>query len=316
MRSAPARSPARRLFFLAVPYVIFALALLGVETAVRLTRPHVSRLDFFVTAPEQQAQLADARRLRIFEGDPLLCWRLAPGLRDVVWDQTRVTTNAGGLRYDHDVGLRAPGAFRILCVGDSVTFGFRVPLVFLKRPQDSNPAWRPYPGRMEAALRAANPFRWRCPATARTRAGRGWSATSSPTRPTWWSSSSAGTTSHCARGPTRMPCPPAPSRCWRATSSRAARPWCTPGACCTRRGRARPRPTAEPWPAWTASGSSRITCAWRRWRARAAPGWPSWAPSSAMPRNIPRRPSACTPTATRCGAPCSRTASRTWRCRS
>ncbi len=159
MWSVPAGSPARRLLFLAVPYAAFALALLAVEAAVRVTRPHVSRLDFFVTAPEQQAQLADGRHLRIFEGDPLLCWRLAPGLRDVVWDQTRVTTNARGLRYDHDVGPRAAGGFRILCVGDSVTFGFRVPLVFLKRPQVSNPAWRPYPGRMDAALRAANPGR-------------------------------------------------------------------------------------------------------------------------------------------------------------
>jgi lysophospholipase L1-like esterase len=155
----PAGSPARRVLFLLVPYAAFALVLGGVEAAVRATRPSLLPLDFFVTAPEQQAQMADARRLRIFEGDPLLSWRLAPGLRDVVWDQTPVTTNAQGLRYDHDVGARRPGLFRVLCVGDSVTFGFRVPLVFLKRPQDRDPAWRPYPARMEAALRAANPGR-------------------------------------------------------------------------------------------------------------------------------------------------------------
>jgi lysophospholipase L1-like esterase len=154
-----AGSPARRVLFLLVPYAAFALALGGVEAAVRATRPRLLPLDFFVTAPEQRAQLQDARRLRIFEGDPLLCWRLAPGLRDVVWDQTPVTTNAQGLRYDRDVGRKAAGAFRILCLGDSVTFGFRVPLVFLKRPQERDPAWRPYPARMEAWLRAANPGR-------------------------------------------------------------------------------------------------------------------------------------------------------------
>jgi lysophospholipase L1-like esterase len=44
-------------------------------------------------------------------------------------------------------------------VGDSVTFGFRVPLVFLKRPQERHPSWLPYTARMEAALREANPGR-------------------------------------------------------------------------------------------------------------------------------------------------------------
>ena len=159
MRSGAGHSRARRLLFLAVPYAVFALALAAAEAAVRLTRPYVSPLDFFVTAPEQQAQFKDARHLRVFEGDPLLFWRLKPGLRDVVWDQTPVTTNAQGLRYDHDLRPRAAGAFRMLCVGDSVTFGFRVPLVFLKRPQDRDPRWRPYPARMEDELRAANPGR-------------------------------------------------------------------------------------------------------------------------------------------------------------
>jgi lysophospholipase L1-like esterase len=156
---SPAGAPARRVFFLLVPYAAFALALGAVEAAVRATRPRLLPLDFFVTAPEQQAQMRDARRLRIFEGDPLLCWRLAPGLRDVVWDQTPVTTNGQGLRYDREVGRKPAGAFRVLCLGDSVTFGFRVPLVFLKRPRDRDPAWRPYPARMETWLRAANPGR-------------------------------------------------------------------------------------------------------------------------------------------------------------
>jgi len=146
----------RRAVFLAVPYAVFALLLLSVEGLVRGLRPPITPLDFFVTAPEQRAQMEDARRQRIFEGDPLLFWRLAPSLRDVIWDQTPVTTNAQGLRYDHDVGAKAPGAFRILCFGDSVTFGFRVPLVFLKRPQDRDPSWLPYPARLEKRLRAAN----------------------------------------------------------------------------------------------------------------------------------------------------------------
>lgn len=159
MSGPAARRRLRHAVFFSVPYVALALAVLGTEALVRLTRPPISRLDFFVTAPEQQAQMRDARQVRIFEGDPLLFWRLLPHLRDVIWDQTPVTTNADGLRYDRDVGRKASGGVRILCVGDSVTFGFRVPLVFLKRPQERHPAWRPYPARLESLLREANPGR-------------------------------------------------------------------------------------------------------------------------------------------------------------
>jgi lysophospholipase L1-like esterase len=149
----------RRALYLSVPYVLF-FALLGiVELGVRWRRPYLSSLDAFVSAPEQQAQFVDRERVRVFEGDPLLFWRLQPNLRDVVWDMTPVTTNSRGLRYDREVGAKAAGTVRILCVGDSVTFGFRVPMVFAKRPDERHPDWLPYPARLEKALRAANPGR-------------------------------------------------------------------------------------------------------------------------------------------------------------
>jgi lysophospholipase L1-like esterase len=142
-----------------VPYLVFGLLLLAVEGGVRATRPNLSSLDLFVTAPEQQAQFRDAHDVRIFEGDPLLFWRLLPNLREAQWDLTRVTTNAQGLRYDHHVGPKAKGALRVLCFGDSVTFGYRVPLVFVKRPDEYNREWVSYPVLLERRLRAANPGR-------------------------------------------------------------------------------------------------------------------------------------------------------------
>ena len=148
----------RRSLFLAVPFLVFFSVLVAVEVLVRSTQPHLSSLDVFVASPRQQAQFVDAAHVRIFEGDPLLFWRLIPGLRGVVWDATRVSTNAEGLRYDHAVGRKAPGAFRIVCVGDSVTFGYRVPRVYLRRPRE-NPEWLPYPMLLERWLRAANPAR-------------------------------------------------------------------------------------------------------------------------------------------------------------
>ena len=147
-----------RAVFLAFPFVLFVALLAVVEVVTRWTLPHLSTLDFFVSAARQQAQFVDAAHVRITEGDPLLFWRLRPNLRDVLWDATRVTTNAQGLRYDHAVGRKAPDAFRIVCVGDSVTFGYRVPRVYVRRPRE-NPEWLPYPALLERWLRGVNPGR-------------------------------------------------------------------------------------------------------------------------------------------------------------
>ncbi len=147
-----------RALFLAFPFILFVALLAVVEVVTRSTLPHLSTLDFFVSAARQQAQFVDAAHVRITEGDPLLFWRLRPNLHDVLWDAMRVTTNAQGLRYDHAVGRKARGAFRIVCVGDSVTFGYRVPRVYLRRPRE-DPEWLPYPALLERWLRAANPAR-------------------------------------------------------------------------------------------------------------------------------------------------------------
>jgi lysophospholipase L1-like esterase len=148
----------RRIAFFAVPFVAFFGALAAVEALARATLPHVSSLDLFVTNPQQQAQSVDRAHFRIYEGDPLLFWRPMPNLRGVVWDATPVTTNAQGLRYDHDIGPKPKGTFRIVCAGDSVTFGFRVPRVYLRRPREKAD-WLPYPALLEKWLRAANPGR-------------------------------------------------------------------------------------------------------------------------------------------------------------
>jgi lysophospholipase L1-like esterase len=149
---------ARKALFLAIPYAAFAVLLATVETVVRTFSGSLDPLEVFVGA-SQRAQFDDARAVRIFEFDPLLFWRLQPGLRDVIWEHTPVTTSVDRLRYDRPLGRKPPGAFRVLCAGDSVTFGFGVPQVALKRPEERHPDWLPYPARLERALRAANPGR-------------------------------------------------------------------------------------------------------------------------------------------------------------
>lgn len=153
----------RRLTFVAVIYFCFLLFLASIEVATRLMLPHLSSLDLFVVTTQQKAQVADTEHSSIFEGDPLLLWRLKPNLDRAVWDFTVVSTNAAHLRSEQagvaPPGAKQPGAVRIVCLGDSVTFGFRVPVVWPNNPTEFDPNALPYPMLLEKQLRAANPQR-------------------------------------------------------------------------------------------------------------------------------------------------------------
>ena len=168
----PSKIPTRRrLIYLLIIYLIFIGLLAAVEVFVRVTMPHVSSLDLFVNTPQQKAQVANQEQSGIFEGDALLLWRLRPNLNSVYWDFTPVSTNSQHLRINppdprtnalhatHELTRKSPGAIRIVCLGDSVTFGYRVPPVWPERPTDYDPSWLPYPMLLEKHLREANPGR-------------------------------------------------------------------------------------------------------------------------------------------------------------
>jgi lysophospholipase L1-like esterase len=148
----------RRLLYIGFIYVVFLLLLLSGEVITRLTMTHVDSLDMFVNTVQQKMQVAGAQST-IFEGDPLLLWRLKPNLDHAYWDFTDVSTNAQSFRADYPIGTKPAGTFRIVCLGDSVTFGYRVPPVWPERPRDYNPEWQPYPMLLEKELRNANPDR-------------------------------------------------------------------------------------------------------------------------------------------------------------
>ena len=118
----------------------------------------VDSLDMFVNTVQQKMQVAGSQAT-IFEGDPLLLWRLKPNLDQAYWDFTVVSTNAQNFRAAYPIGRKPAGTFRIVCLGDSVTFGYRVPPVWPERPKDFNPEWQPYPMLLEKELRKANPNR-------------------------------------------------------------------------------------------------------------------------------------------------------------
>ena len=147
------------MLYVGVIYFAFLLVLLSIELITRVTRPHLASLDLFVTSPQQKMQIANPQQSAIFEGDPLLLWRLKPNLDRAVWDFTVLSTNAQSFRADYPIGAKSPGTIRIVCLGDSVTFGYRVPPVWPDKPNEYNPDWLPFPMLLEKDLRKANPNR-------------------------------------------------------------------------------------------------------------------------------------------------------------
>ncbi|HEY0765167.1 MAG TPA: GDSL-type esterase/lipase family protein [Pyrinomonadaceae bacterium] len=149
----------RRLLYIGFIYVVFLMLLVSVELITRAAFSHVESLDLFVNTPQQKMQVANPQQSAIFEGDPLLLWRLKPNLDHAYWDFTTVSTNAQSFRADYPIGAKPAGTFRIVCLGDSVTFGYRVPPVWPERPNDFDPEWQPFPMLLEKELRKANPNR-------------------------------------------------------------------------------------------------------------------------------------------------------------
>ena len=149
----------RRLLYIGFIYVVFLLLLVSVEVITRVAFTRVESLDLFVNTPQQKMQVANPQQATIFEGDPLLLWRLKPDLDHVYWDFTVVSTNAQSFRADYPTGAKPAGTFRIVCLGDSVTFGYRVPPVWPDKPNDYDPTWQPFPVLLEKELRNANPNR-------------------------------------------------------------------------------------------------------------------------------------------------------------
>lgn len=149
----------RRLVFLSIPYAAVLLLAVAVEVGVRLALPHVTPLEALIEQQRSQAVFVDRDRKTIFESDPLLFWRLKPNLDRAVWDFTLISTNSRGIRRDGELGRKEPGAIRVVCLGDSVTFGYRVPVHWPEKLGPPSPDHLPYPMLLERALRAANPGR-------------------------------------------------------------------------------------------------------------------------------------------------------------
>lgn len=146
----------KRIIFTTIPYLILMGILAGAEGLVRVEKPHISSLEFFAKKDfDKKVELEHGQQ--IFEGDALLGWKLAPNLHSAHWDFTPVSTNAQGMRYHKNIGHKSKDTVRIVVVGDSVVFGFRVPVAWPENPDDYDRSWLPFSALMEASLQELNP---------------------------------------------------------------------------------------------------------------------------------------------------------------
>ena len=147
-----------KLKLLAVSVLLVPLLVTVAEIAVRLFTSRIDPLTVFITSPQLRSDTQGATTAGMFEFDPLLSWRLKAGLRAFWWDYTPVNTNAHHLRMDRDLAPKK--GLRIVILGDSVTFGYRVPVApHRDRPQEFDAAEKPYPRLLEESLRAKFPGR-------------------------------------------------------------------------------------------------------------------------------------------------------------
>jgi lysophospholipase L1-like esterase len=147
-----------KLLLLGAALLTIPLLVALAEIAVRVFSARIDPLAVFVNSPQLRSDTQGETTRGMFEFDPLLSWRLKANLRAVWWDYTPVNTNAQHLRMDRTV---APGkTLRILALGDSVTFGYRVPVAHsADKPTDFDPGEKPYPPLLEEMLRAKFPGR-------------------------------------------------------------------------------------------------------------------------------------------------------------
>ncbi len=135
---------------------MFVGILVLTEVGVRLTNPHVSKLDLF-TKENFDWKVKLNHGQQIFEGDALLGWKLKANLNLVNWDFTTFSTNSQGMRYPQDVKSKHKGNIRIVGLGDSVTFGYRVPTAFTDNPLSYDQSHAPFTKIIEDRLSKANP---------------------------------------------------------------------------------------------------------------------------------------------------------------
>ncbi len=145
-----------KLTFLALALLTGPALMLLAEIFTRLLTPHLDPLAVFISSPQLRSDTQGETTSGMFEFDPLLTWRLRANLRDTWWDFTPVTTNAAHLRMTRELSVKK--GTRIVMLGDSVTFGYRVPVARDRQhPGNFDHEEKTYPQLVEELLRERYP---------------------------------------------------------------------------------------------------------------------------------------------------------------
>ncbi len=137
---------------LVIPALLIAIA----EISTRIFGRHVEPLSVFVSSPQLRMDTQGEKTSGLFEFDPLLTWRLRPNLRNVWWDYTSVSTNSIHIRMKGEPATKR--GLHIITLGDSVTFGYRVPAAMEKeKPEEFDAEEKAYPQLLEEMLREKFP---------------------------------------------------------------------------------------------------------------------------------------------------------------
>lgn len=132
-----------------------ALILFSIEGTCRLLLGRVDPMVVFVPNAGFSRNESESRST---EGDPDLGWRLRANVRDVWWEFTTFSSNSRHVRGEREISAIKPD-LRIVCLGDSVTFGYRIPLSFPKTPLIFNREEKRYPELLEEDLHRQFPNR-------------------------------------------------------------------------------------------------------------------------------------------------------------
>ncbi len=146
----------RRLRWGRVVLLAVVVLVLAAEVVARLFLPEVPPLAAIMGADNSDVFEDLSTYRTVFAPDPLRGVWLKRGLKDAVFSNTAVTTNRDGYRMDQDVGPKTPQDFRLVCMGDAITYGYRIPIAYLENPKDHDDSV-PYPVLMQRTLQAANP---------------------------------------------------------------------------------------------------------------------------------------------------------------
>jgi len=146
----------KKLLYISVPYIIVAVFFAFSEMSVRLLTSNISSLELFTKENfEEKVELEHGEQ--IFRGNALLGWELMPNMQDIHWDFTTFSTNKQGIRYHKNLEKKKKDTIRIVCLGDSITFGYRIPTAFPQNPYYYEESHLPYPFLIEKYLQSKNP---------------------------------------------------------------------------------------------------------------------------------------------------------------